>query len=127
MSEGRKRSFRDLDVWSKACDLVVEVYRATDDFPGAETYGVKAHMRKTVWSIPLNIAEGCARHGNAEMLQFLNVAAGSLAEMETFLEITPRLSYLRPEQAAALGSTAAEVGRMLHGLISSVRSRPNRR
>jgi four helix bundle protein len=118
-----KGSFRDLDVWKKACELVIQVYDLTATFPAEEKFELTKHMRKTVWSIPLNIAEGCARYHRNEFLHFLSVAAGSLAEMATFLVIVRRLNLGDPAQHTVCAASAAEIGRMLHGLIASIRSR----
>jgi len=122
-ASGRKGSFRDLDVWKKACDFVIQVYDLTSTLPPAERFELVKHMRKTVWSIPLNIAEGCARYSRNEFLHFLNIAAGSLAEMETFLVIGRRLGMGEMARYDACTASAAEIGRMLHGLINSIRKR----
>lgn len=119
----QKGSFRDLDVWKRGCNFVVQVYDLAGTLPPAERYEVAKHMRKTVWSIPLNIAEGCARYRRTEFIHFLRIAAGSLAEMETFLVIGRRLGMGDPKLYDLCEATAAEIGRMLHGLIYSLRRR----
>ena len=88
-----KTSFRDLGVWCRALDLAVEVYRLTDGFPKRETYGLTAQMRNCAASVPANIAEGRGRRGDGDFLRFLHyIAAGSLAELETLLELSRRLA-----------------------------------
>lgn len=84
---------KDLDVWKKAMDLVEEIYQVTKEFPGHEKYGLTTQIRRAVVSIPSNIAEGSGRKGDKELLQFLSVALGSLAEVETQLLIAVRLGY----------------------------------
>ncbi len=120
--EGRSAPhFRDLKVWQRGLDLTVAVYAATRAFPKEERYGLTAQMRGCAASVPANIAEGSARRGGGEFLQFLHIAAGSLAELETFLELTRRLGYCEQEVLAEMDNCATEVGRMLYGLISHVK------
>src|SRR5690606_24522123 len=88
------QSFRDLLVWQKAMNLVTEVYQLTQQFPKEEMYGLSSQIRRAVVSVPSNIAEGHQR-GTKEFLQFLKIAKGSLAEVETQLEIALRLNYLQ--------------------------------
>ena len=114
------RSHRDLIVWQKAMDLVVSVYRATDSFPKAETYGLTSQIRRAVTSIPANIAEGQGRRLPREFLYFLANARGSLWELDTHLEAAMRLGFLTGEAHAELRSQMDEVGRMLNGLMRSV-------
>ncbi len=117
------RHFRDLKVWQRSLDLSVAVYSATKASPDDERYGLTSQMRRCAASIPANIAEGSARKGSGEFLQFLHVAAGSLAELETFLELARRLEYCEQEVLRSLDNTATEVGRMLYGLIAHVKSK----
>lgn len=119
----RRGSFRDLDVWKRACDLVIHVYDLTATFPSEEKFESVKHMRKTVWSIPLNVAEGSARYRRLEFLHFLNIAAGSLAELETFLSVAQRLGLGDDSIYRVCADTADEVGRMLYGLTAAIRNR----
>jgi len=114
------RSHRDLIVWQKAMDLVVSVYRATDSFPKAETYGLTSQIRRAVTSIPANIAEGQGRRLPREFLCFLGNARGSLWELDTHVEAAMRLGFLTGEAHEELRSQMDEVGRMLNGLMRSV-------
>src|ERR1044072_5891448 len=77
------RSHRDLIVWQKAIDFVVTVYRATESFPKAETYGLTSQIRRAVTSVPANIAEGQGRRLPKEFVHFLSNARGSLWELDT--------------------------------------------
>ncbi len=122
MTTGPK-SYRDLDVWQKAMDLVVECYRATRGFPTSETFGLAAQLQRAAVSIPANIAEGRARQHTKEFLQLLSIAYGSLAELETHLEIARRLDYIRPDHLAALLEQTSRVGRMLNGLRMALQDR----
>jgi four helix bundle protein len=119
------RSHRDLIVWQKAMDLVVAVYRATETFPKAETYGLTSQIRRAVTSIPANIAEGQGRRLTKEFVYFLANARGSLWELDTHLEAAARLGFLSPETHHELQTQLDEVGRMLNGLMRSVSNSNN--
>ncbi|MFC1496975.1 four helix bundle protein [Verrucomicrobiota bacterium] len=81
--ETKIRNFRDLDVWQKGMQIVIEIYRITKEFPKDELYGLISQMRRAAISVPSNIAEGFGRFHNKEYRQFLYVAQGSCAELET--------------------------------------------
>ena len=115
------KRYEDLIVWQKAVDLVVEVYRVTKVFPREEVYGLTAQIRRAVVSIPSNIAEGQGRGSTGEFRQFLGHARGSLFELRTQLVIAEKLGYLNPSDAEKLKSAAAEVGRILNGLLTSLK------
>jgi len=88
---------KDLDVWKRSMDLVEEVYKVTSRFPASEIYGLTNQLRRASVSIPSNIAEGASRKGDKELLYFINVAIGSIAEIETQLLIAFRLKYINEE------------------------------
>ena len=113
---------RDLVVWQKAMDLVVECYRISDRFPRSEDFGLRLQLRRASVSVPANIAEGRARTGVGEYLHHLSIAHGSLKELETHLEISRRLGYLTPEVLADVQGRLDEVGRLLGGLIRKLRA-----
>jgi four helix bundle protein len=85
---------RKLTVWQEAVKLVEMVYRATRGFPKDETFGLTRQLRRSAVSVPSNIAEGAGRNSTKELVQFLGVASGSLAELDTQLEVARRLGYL---------------------------------
>ena len=120
---GEFRGFRDLTVWQKAMDLAANVYRVTKDFPAEERFGLTSQMRRAAVSIPSNIAEGHARNSTGEFIQSLGYAKGSLAELETQAEIAERLQFISREQNCELKMEMQEVGRMLSGLLNSLRSK----
>lgn len=107
-------------VWQKAMDLVVSVYRATDVFPKAETYGLTSQIRRAVTSIPANIAEGQGRRQTKEFIYFLANGRGSLWELDTHLEAAARLGFLNSDSHSELQKQMDEVGRMINGLMRSV-------
>lgn len=114
-------TYRDLIAWQKAMTLVTEIYRATMSFPQDELYGLRSQLRRAAVSVPSNIAEGQARFSPGEFRQFLSHARGSLVEVETQLMIAEALGYLRRDESHSLLSRAAELGKILNGLASSIR------
>jgi four helix bundle protein len=114
------QSYRQLIVWQKAMDFVAEVYRVTRTFPKEEMYGVTSQLRRAAVSIPSNIAEGQGRQTTGEFRQFLGHARGSLLETETQILLSERLEYLDHKTTEMLLGQAAEVGRILNGLMNSL-------
>ena len=88
---------KELDVWRRGMDLVEAVYNITSRFPSSEIYGLTNQLRRASVSIPSNIAEGASRGGDKELLYFVNVAIGSVAEIETQMLIAVRLKYINDE------------------------------
>ena len=115
------RSCRELVVWQKAMDLVVQMYRITRAFPKSGVYGLAGQMQRASVSVPSNIAEGQALKQTQAYLRHLAIASGSLAELETQLEIADRLGYVLPTDRSVFEQTN-EVGRMLSALRNSIRS-----
>lgn len=118
------RNYRDLIAWQKAMDLVEAVYRVSATFPKEEMYGITSQIRRAAVSIPSNIAEGQGRGGDAEMVRFLRFAYGSLREVETQILIAQRLAYIDDTATDRAIEQAAEVGRILNGLIRSKNPQP---
>ena len=116
------QSYRDLVAWNKAMELVTEIYRATNNFPKEELFGLMSQLRRAVVSIPSNIAEGKGRLSKGEFRQFLGNARGSLAEVETQILIAQNLSYLDETETNRLLTKVEEVGKILNGLISAVKN-----
>jgi four helix bundle protein len=115
------QGYRDLVAWQKSVALVTDVYRATRTFPADERFGLTSQMRRAAVSVPSNIAEGHGRQSPGEFRQFLGQARGSLSELETQLEIAANLELLDRARAQALQEQVAEVGRILNGLLTSLR------
>jgi four helix bundle protein len=116
-------SFRDLRVWQAAMDLVEQVYRRTQAFPGHEIYDLTNQLRRAAVSVPSNIAEGHARESTKEYLQLVSVAQGSLAELETQLEIAVRLGYCSTDEFNGLLESASSLGRQLYALRNALTRR----
>jgi four helix bundle protein len=116
-------SYRDLIAWRKAMSLVAELYRITKTFPRDEMYGLTSQLRRAAVSVPSNIAEGQARFSSKEFHHFLSLARGSLVEVETQLLIAEDLGYISAMGGRELLAKTAELGRVLNGLIASIRAR----
>jgi len=112
---------RDLLVWQEAMKLVAAVYRDTATYPKDELYGLVSQARRAAVSVPSNIAEGAARNSTGELMQFFGIASGSLAELETELELSVMLNYL-PDPPDVIRQTR-RVGRLLSALRDSIRNK----
>ncbi len=110
-------SYKDLIVWQRAVELVVEIYKLTEDFPKEEIYGLTAQMRRSAVSIPSNIAEGRFRGTKKDYSQFLRIAYGSGAELETQIEIAKRLPKTKDMDYLKAGSLLEETMKMLNVII----------
>lgn len=122
-SETDIRTCRDLLVWQKAMELAEALYRVTNAFEKTEKYGLVTQMRRAVVSVPSNVAEGFGRGRKAEFERYLEIARGSLFEVQTQAELTRRLGWLKGEVLGNLRDRAQEVDRLLSGLLRSVRRR----
>jgi four helix bundle protein len=110
------RGHRDLVAWQKAMDLAKQVYVLTNSFPKHELYGLSSQLRRAAVSIPSNLAEGAARNGQREFGHFISTARGSLAEVETQIELAVFLQYIPEEAAKILLASVSDLGRLLTGL-----------
>jgi four helix bundle protein len=119
--------YNDLIAWRKAMNLVEMIYRASAVFPKSELYGLTSQIRRAAVSIPSNIAEGQCRSTTRPFLQHLSIAQGSAAEVETQLMIALRLKYLAREDGSDLLDSAAEVGRLIRCLYTSLEHRESPR
>ena len=108
------KAHHKLDVWQRAIDFVIKIYKVTDEFPKEEIYGLTSQMRRAAVSIPSNIAEGAARGSKAEFRKFLAIAQGSISELETQIIISSRLRFCGTHEA--LLPELDEISRMIVGL-----------
>ena len=115
------KDYRDLLAWKKAFELTLATYRGTCHFPSEERYGIVAQVRRASVSVVSNIAEGQGRRSRGEFKHFLEIALGSLAELETQVLISNALGYAGSKHSSELLEIAAEVGRLINGLIKSIR------
>lgn len=116
------RDHRKLTAFVLADELALAVYRASTRFPTAERYGLQAQVRRAAVSVPSNIVEGCARQGEREYLQFLNVALGSCREALYLVDLSARLGFIEGEAAMNVqrlgGRAAAAISRLRQALNS---------
>jgi four helix bundle protein len=115
--------YRELKVWQKGMELVTLVYKVTTGFPKEEMYGLTAQIRRSVVSLPSNIAEGAARDTTRDFLRFISITHGSLAELETQLLIAGNLGFLNTDKLSPLEQMMSEIGRMLNGLQRSLQEK----
>ena len=117
------KSYRDLQVWQEAVDLVELVYRASAAFPADERFGLTSQLRRSSVSIPSNIAEGHARPTTRDYLRFLGISLGSLAEMETQILIAHRLGYIDDASLDRVCQASDRIGRMLRAMMKSLQTK----
>ena len=115
------KSYRDLDVWQRSVDLATRLYGTTQQFPQSEAYGLTNQMRRAAVSIASNIAEGQVR-STLDYARFVTIARGSLAELETQLEIARRIGYLPQEDFDGLTEEMVIIGRQLNALLKRLKS-----
>jgi four helix bundle protein len=115
------RSYRDLRVWNEAMELAAECYRMTSAFPREEMFGMTSQIRRAGASVPANIAEGYGREGTGNYVQFLKNAQGSLKELETHVLLAVKVDVTSRDKATPVLDRAEAVGKMLRGLIRSVK------
>lgn len=116
-----KKPHKKLDVWQKSMVLIQKIYELTRSFPKIEIYGLTNQMRRAAISIPANISEGAARQTKREFIQFLHMAQGSLSELDTHLEISEELGYLKETNLEELSLLMNDIDKMLTGLIKSLK------
>jgi four helix bundle protein len=114
-------SYRDLLVWQKAMNMVTEVYSVSRSFTASELYGLTRQIRRCAVSIPSNIAEGYGRHSTGDYRRFLQMAVGSLFELQTQIEIAFNLEYITKDLFEAFFEQTKELDRMLFSLISKIK------
>lgn len=115
------KSYEELGVFQKADVLAHRVYDVLLGFPREELYGLVAQMKRAVLSVPANIVEGSERRSTREFLQFLEIAKGSLFELEYFVKFSRQRGFLPEPDSDELGQRIAEVGKLLNALINSLR------
>jgi four helix bundle protein len=113
-------SFRDLRVWQSGIELVTQIYRLTQFFPREELYGLISQLRREAISVPSNIAEGHARESSKEYLNYLSIVQGSLAEIQTQIEIAVRLDFIQHESAQQTVEFASSLSRQIFALRNAI-------
>ncbi len=114
-------SYKDLIVWQKSFDLTKKIYKVTEDFPKTEVYGLVSQIRRAFVSIPSNISEGFVRKSRKEFSQFISIAFGSGAELETQLLLSKDLGFINESDFRKLDSLLQEIMKMLNSLLSKLK------
>ena len=122
MDKNKINTYKDLIVWQKSMNLVVEIYKLTENFPRSEIYGLVSQMRRCAVSIPSNIAEGRRRGSRKDYRHFLIISYGSGAELETQIEIVKRLQFNKNLDFIKVDNLLNEVMRMLNKMLSMLKS-----
>ena len=117
------QSFRDLQVWQRAIQLSVAIYRLTKDFPREEVYGLTSQIRRAAVSVPSNIAEGHGRLGTGEHRQFLGISRGSNFELQTQLEVPRALGFGDSKLIDEAEDLSFEVGKMISGILNAIKDK----
>lgn len=118
-ASGEEKPHYKLEAWRVAMDLVEETYRATAGFPSHEQFGLTTQMRRAAISISSNIAEGAARESRREFAHFLNIARGSLSELDTQFQIAVRLGYL--DEVKQASNLLVRASKLLAGLHKKIK------
>ena len=117
------RTYRDLDAWQVAMELVVATYPVAQRLPKHETYGLASQLRRASVSIPANIAEGYGRLHRGDYVRHLSIALGSVRELETLFEIVVRLGYQEARELGPASALVDRLGRLLRRLTASLQPR----
>jgi four helix bundle protein len=118
------KDFKELKVWHKAYHLALTIYEASRQFPREEMYGLTSQLRRAAVSIGANIAEGCGRRSDGELVRFLQIARGSSSEVEHHLLLARDLKFLQAATHLDIEKRLQEVQRMLTSLVSSIQETP---
>ena len=114
------KTHHDLELWKKSILLVTEIYKVTESYPKSELYGLTNQIKRCAVSIPSNIAEGAARASSKEFAQYLSIALGSIAELETQLIISHNLKFLEKTYLDRLLEDIVTIRKMIGGLKKSI-------
>lgn len=112
-----KLNHKNLNVWKKSIQLILEVYRLTDNLPPEEKYGLTSQLRRAALSVPSNIAEGASRKSERERIRFYVIARSSLVEIDTQIEIAILLGYLSKKEISEAEKLANEIFGMLTAMV----------
>ena len=112
--------FKNLEIWKRSHKLTLAIYKATQQFPKEEMFGLTSQIRRAVSSIPTNIAEGCGRRTNAELANFLNIASGSASEVEYEILLAKDLGYITTEQCEEWTREVSEIRSMIATYMSKL-------
>ena len=114
------RNYRDLQVWNKAHELTLSLYRVSRSFPRDEIYGLTSQLRRAAASIGANLAEGCGRQTDNEMARFLRIALGSASELDYHLLLSRDLGLLSDHDYQSSAKELTRVRKMLRSLLAAI-------
>ena len=114
------RDFKKLNVWERAHNFVINIYKLSKPFPKEELYGITSQLRRAVVSIPTNIAEGCGKHTEKDFVRYLSIAAGSTSEVEYLLILSKDLKFIDESIAFAQITEINEIKKMLNALMMKI-------
>jgi len=112
--------YRKLEIWNRSMDLVIDIYKSASNFPIDERFGIISQIKRSAVSIPSNIAEGCGRGTDKQLMHFLDIAIGSAFELETQIEISQRLEFIGNEKASSIRNRIQEISKMINGFKRSL-------
>lgn len=116
------RDFKKLEIWKNGIEIVKHVYQLSNKLPSEEKFGLKSQITRAAVSVPSNIAEGCSRNSEVEFKRFLEIAIGSLFEVETQLIITQELKFIKLEELEIIFNLIQKEGRMINSLINKIKN-----
>ena len=116
------KDFKNIEMWQRSHKLTIEIYKATQQFPKEEIFGLTSQIRRAVSSIPTNIAEGCGRRTNAELANFLNIASGSASEVEYEILLAKEVGYITEVQCDAWTKEVCEIRCMLAAYMKKLKT-----
>ena len=116
------KDFKNIEIWKRSHQLTLEIYRAAQQFPKEEMWGLTSQLRRAVASIPTNIAEGCGRRTNAELANFLNIASGSASEVEYEILLAKEVGYISTEQNESWTREISELRSMLAAYMKKLKT-----
>jgi four helix bundle protein len=114
------RNYRDLQVWGKAHNLTLELYRISQGFPREEVYGITSHLRRAAVSTGANLAEGCGRRTSSELARFVRIAMGPASELDYDLLLSHDLGFMAGDEFTSASAKLIEVRKMLTSFLNSV-------
>ena len=114
------RNYRELQVWSKAHNLTLDLYRVSRTFPREEIYGITSQLRRAAASIGANLAEGCGHRTSSELARFVRIAMGSASELDYHLLLCRGLGFMSGDDFTSSTTKLTEVRKMLTSFLSSV-------
>ena len=114
-------NYKELKVWQKSINLSIRIYKITSSFPKEELYGITSQIRRSAVSVPSNIAEGAGRGSSKEFKRFIDIALGSVAELDTQIIISKYLKYFNENDFKEINNAILEIQKMLIGLKKNVK------